>query len=330
MTELITGFSMVKTYRRCPKAYEYKYVRNLQKKKPAPPLIRGTILHELLNSRALRAMKRPARPARSILADYEKQYGSLFREEQEVYGEDFLPNIGRVWEGYERTYINDGWKYEGTEEEIETQLTPTIKYHGTLDKRVVTQKDGRRWICDHKTHKTIPDEEQRFSNFQILFYLWAWNREHPQEPADGIIWDYLRTKPPTIPEQLKNGQLTQRANLDTDYETYAKELRRLRLDPKPYEIYLQELKKRSVGKFYQRIFLPAPSKELTENVVRDFTQTSQIMHGLKVYPRNTTRDCSWCEFYRLCGAELRGLDYKFIEKTEFIEQTVKEEFSEES
>lgn len=322
MTE-ITRYSMVKSYRRCPKQYSYKYIQKIQKKKPAPPLLRGTILHEMLDARATQG-----RPGK-ILADYAQKFRTLFREEQDIYGENFIGDIERIYSGYDALYANDGWKYEASEELLETELTPDIRFVGHLDKRIVTQKDRRRWIVDHKTHKSLPDEEHRFNDYQILLYLWAYNREHPKERADGIIWDYLRTKPPRIPELLKNGQLSQRADMDTDYNTYARELRRHKLDPRPYENFLLELKKRSERKFYLRIPLPAPSKEMTEQVVKDFTQTSQIMHGLKVYPRTMTRDCSWCEYFKLCSAELRGLDAKYIEKTEFEEREVDDYATEE-
>lgn len=322
----ITRYSMVKDYRRCPKIVEFRWVRRLQRRKPAAPLIRGTILHELLDARSQGAKRAGIA---GILARYAKQFGALFREQRDEYGDDFLGDISRIYDGYEALYANDGWEYEASEELLETDLAPGLRFVGRLDKRIVTKADGRRWIVDHKSHKVLPDESQRFNDYQILLYLWAWNREHPKEKADGVIWDYLRTKAPRVPEVLKNGQLSQAKNIDTDYATYVRELRRLALDPRPYQEFLADLRKRSERKFYMRIPLPAPSQEMTEAVVKDFTQTSQIMHGLKVYPRTMTRECSWCEFYRLCSAELRGLDSKYIEKAEYEEQQATESHSEE-
>lgn len=318
MSDLISRYSMVKDYRRCPKAYEYKWVRNLQRRKPAVPLLRGTILHELLDMRA--QGKRLTGDMADVLSKYSRQFGTLFKEERETYGEDFLGDIRRIYEGYDSLYSDDGWVYEESEALIETQLTHDIGFAGHIDKVVVTKRDKRRWIVDHKTHKHIPDEEQRFNDYQILVYVWAWNRENPKKQVDGLIWDYLRTKAPTIPDQLKNGQLSQAKNIDTDLATYTRELRRLKLDPRPYEAFLLELRQRSERRFYVRISLPAPSQEMTQQVVDDFKKTSMIMHGIKEYPRTMTRDCSWCEYYRLCSSELRGLDSKYVEKAEFEER----------
>lgn len=323
----VTGYSMVKSYRRCPKSYEYKYIQNLQRKKPAPPLIRGTIIHEMLNARVIIGAQRTPR---KILAEYEERYGTLFKEEQEQYGETFIDDIRRIYEGYLRTYQGDeDIEYEASEELVSTDLTSDLRYLGHLDKRLITKKDKRRWLMDHKTHRNIPTEEQRFSDYQILMYVWAFNREHPKEKVDGIVWDYIRTKPPTVPEILKKGGLSVAKNCDTDYYTYMKAIVANKLQVKDYQEFLTELEKRSRHKFYQRVFLPNPGKAMVEQVVKDFRETSQIMHGLKVYPRTMTRDCSWCEYYRLCNAELRGLDANFVRKTEFEVKEVNEDSSEE-
>jgi len=330
---LATGYSMVKSFRRCQKQFELKYIIGLQRKRPAAPLIRGTILHEMLHARATPKLK-----AGAVLAKYEAKFGELFREERDEYGEDFLGDLKRVYDGYLREYGDDSdIKYEASEEKVEIDIGQIIVankkhsliYQGHLDKRLITLEDERRWLMDHKTHKNIPDEQQRLNDYQILMYLWAWNLGNPKKKADGIIWDYLRTKPPTIPEPLVRGGLSQAKNCDTDVFTYLKEINRLKLDQKDYREYLAMLEKRQRGRFYQRIKLPSPSKGMTKIVVDDFIETSTQMHRTRHFCHNLTRDCSWCEFYRRCNAEVRGLDYKFIEKTEYEPSDRVAEFAEE-
>lgn len=305
------GYSMVKSYRRCPRQYEFRYKMNLVHVKPAPPLLRGTILHAMLD---LRSLKKTTKSPMTVLTEYQEKFEGLFREEREVYGEDFIGEIKRIFKGYERTYKNENIEYLASEEFIATDLPGSIRYTGHLDKRLI--KDSRMWVMDHKTHKTFPTEEQRFQDYQILLYVWAYNREH-KDKVDGIIWDYLRTKAPIIPEQLKNGQLSQRANMDTDYYTYLRTIVKLGLDVTPYQDYLMELKKRSHEKFYKRILLPRPGDKMIDQVVKDFIETATEIVSRKYFPRTMTRECSFCEYYRLCVAELRGLDAKFIRKTEF-------------
>lgn len=317
------NFSRVKAWRRCPALFNFKYNRNLQRKKPPAPLLRGTIIHEMLDARAnmtlLAPKAAPAKTPASVVAEYRKKYRALFIEEQEMYGETFLEDIERVYSGYEKKYAAEQLAYEASEEGVQTDLTKDIRFVGTMDKRVRDSTD-RRWLLEHKSHKTIPSEEVRFSDLQTVFYIWAWNREHPESRIDGVIWDYLRTKPPRVPEQLNNGSLSQRANMDTDYDTYLAEIKRLQQKPEHYKAMLESLRQRGIDRFYLRVRLPAPSAKMIESVVADMRATAIMLNRIDVYPRHLTKDCSWCEYYRLCHAELRGLDAKFIEKAEYEER----------
>lgn len=315
--------SRIKSYRRCPKQYEFKYIQGIQPKKPAPPLLRGHILHEMLNSRVQRFFKAPqAVPMttpKGILLEYAKKYKSLFIEERERYGETFIEDIQRIFEGYVRTYEDEKLTYLGSEEFVGTDLAPDLRFVGTIDRRV-QDPSGRHWLMESKSHKNIPGEENRFSDLQTVFYVWAWNRENKDRPIAGIIWDYLRTKPPRIPEILKNGQLSQAQNIDTDYHTYLSAIRENNLNPKPYEDFLVSLRQRSRERFYLRVKLPTPSNAMIESVVTDMRATAITANTLKVFPRNMTRDCSFCEYYRLCHAEVRGLDAAFVRKADYEER----------
>lgn len=309
--------SQIKIARRCMRKHWYKHVMHLARKVRAAPLLRGSILHEMIQARIEK--KDPYK----ITKEYEKKYRSMFRAEREEYGETFIEDIERVFSGYERAYASEPLKYLYIEQKGEVDLP----YHKDLRLKYIVDgiaedKHGRRWLVDRKSHKTIPEEKDRMSDIQLVLYYWAWNLEHPKEQVDGVIWDYLRTKPPAIPEQLKDGGLTQRKNIDTDYYTYSAEIRRLQLDPRLYKDILARLQPRGSMDFFQRVPLPSPSKELVKSIVDDAAETAAYIekHGEKVKTRNLTRDCSWCEFFQLCHAELRGLDAEFVRKTQYEER----------
>lgn len=315
-----TGFSKVQAWRSCNKKYEFSVIRNLQAKRKPAQLLRGTILHEMLEARdhQQRAgnLLLKASPG-DIFLKYDTQYGRLFEAEREFYGENFMDDIWRIYRGYVRTWREGLWKVLATEGLVQTQLTPKILFEGHYDLRV--DFNSRRWLVDRKSHKVIPTAEERFNNFQLLLYVEAWNREHParKEEVHGIIWDYLRTKAPTIPELLKGGQLTRRKDLDTDVHTYRKAIRDNDLDEEAYDYYLKELAARSVDRFYQRVTLPIPSREMVDTVVQEFTQTAEMMRTAKHFPRNATYTCGRCEFFKLCNAELSGINAKFVEKSDY-------------
>lgn len=310
-----TGFSKVKCWRSCNKRYEFAYVRNLQAKRRAAALLRGTILHEMLAARDTVGDK----GANKVFIDYDFRYAQLFLEEREFYGENFMDDIWRIYRGYVRTYKEDDWKVLATEGLVRTQLTPKIEFEGHYDLRVLQK--SRMWLVDHKTHKVIPTAEERFNNFQLLLYVEAWNREHKRaEHVEGIIWDYIRTKAPTIPEVLKGGQLTRRKDLDTDVYTYRKAIRDNDLEEDAYIPYLRELEKRAPDRFYARVPLPVPSKEMTNIVVQEFIQSAEMMRTAQHFPRNMTYACNRCEFFKLCNAELSGINAKFVEKNDYEER----------
>lgn len=318
---LTVSHSRIKTARRCWKRHDYRYNERLQRKAKAAPLLRGTILHEMLDAYAENTKKRKnQRDPYDITKRYAKEYRQMFRELREEYGDTFIQDIDRIFAGYLRTYAKDPLKYELSEVENRIEIIEGVEFIYVIDK-IATDAEGRRWLMDHKTAKNIPNEEARFSDIQLVFYVWAWNEQHEEdEQIDGIIWDYVRTKPPTIPEVLKSGQLSQAKSIATDYYTYYTTLTNLGLDARLYYNFLEELKSRGTSDFYQRIRLPTPSKAVVKSVVRDARETTeQIMEfGATLKARTLTKECAWdCDFYQLCHAELRGLDSEFVRKTQY-------------
>lgn len=316
--KLIVGFSRLKAWRRCHRQYNYKYRQGLQRKRPKLQLIRGTIIHAMLDAKAKN------KAVAQVLGKYKKQYGALFLEEQEEYG-DLIGDCQRIYDNYQRTYADDKFEVIGSEIELLVDLGGGVEFQGHVDK-IWKDKQRRRWVVDHKTHKNIPGEEQRFSDLQTVFYTWGWNKNNPKHPVDGVIWDYLRTKTPTVPEVLKSGALSKRENIDTDFLTAATAVtdhcKKTKEDPRDYTEWLEMIRKKE-NKFFKRVFLPSPPRVMVDRIVDEMKNTSfEILKYPDSDERNMTRDCSWCEYYGLCNAELRGQDADYLRKTEF---TVNEE-----
>lgn len=297
--------SKVKTWRRCPKSYEYKYVQGLQRRTSPPALLRGVTLHAMLEAQI------KGTDWKVPLNIYREQYDSLWGEERDSYPspEELESMIIR----YNNHWATDGLDYGGRAEiTIEAELDG-MKFKGIID-ALPDDQHGRRWLDDHKTHKVLPDENVRFSDIQTVLYYWAM-RENGQK-VDGILWDYLRTKPPAVPELLKSGGLTKRKNIDTDADTYLKAIRDNGLDEKDYANILSIVSKNT---FFKRVYLPKPSEVLISEVVGDFFGTAKeiLQHDGKRFCRNMTMDCKSCTYHSLCSAEVRGLDGEFIKKQLF-------------
>jgi hypothetical protein len=315
---LIIGFSKLRAWRRCHRLYWYRYILFLKRRKPRVQLIRGTILHAMLDAAAVR--KDPYK----ILKEYEKEYGKLFLEEREEYG-DLIANCRQIFDAYRLAYAEDGYKVLFSEYEVQIPL-PGIPqaeayFRGHIDK-ILLDPRKRRWVAEHKSHKNIPGEEARFSDLQTVLYAWAWNLLNPRRPVDGIVWDYLRTKLPAVPEELKSGRLSQRANIDTTYDVASAAVvahcKRTGENPKDYAEWLENLRGRE-DKFFKRVYLPNPPKQMIQTLVDEMvTTTKEILRSNDDTTRNLTKDCAWCSFYLLCHAELRGQDSEFIRKSEYV------------
>lgn len=330
---LTTGFSRLRSWRRCRRLHNYRYRQFLTRLRPKVPLIRGTILHELLNARA------KGENPKAVLIKYEKEYGKLFREEREEYG-DMIGDCANIFRRYCEAYDRDGLTVIASEHEIRIVLIesttrfPGLEFKGTIDRVLLDKQAKRRWISDSKSHKNIPGEEARFNDLQTVFYVWAWNVQNPRRPVDGVIWDYLRTKLPTLPEVLKSGKLSQRSNIDTTHgeaaRVVAEHCKQTGEDPLDYHEWLEGLRGRE-EKFFRRVFLPSPPRIMVDTIVREMQTTGeQMIRELDDDTRTLTKDCSFCEFRELCHAELRGQDAEFIRKSEFrIDQEIQEEYAEE-
>lgn len=312
--------SRLKTWRRCQMQHHYKYYQGLRRIRKARPLYLGSAVHSLIEGYLERGnWKRE-------MAEIRKSYSKLFLEEQAELGD--IPGIAeRVVKGYFDYYRDDGYQYpkrmrgRRTELPVSFYITDQIQFIGYVD-AYPQDSNGLNWLMDHKTCKRIPGEEARFSDLQLLLYCWGLPRVGQPAP-DGVIWDYLRTKEPTVPEQLKSGGLSKSKSIDTTYDVYMDTVEKvLGPDALPdYEEFAQTL----IGneeKFYRRINLPRPPKVLVDTVVEDVIKSAKeiLDYGPEATVRNMSRDCNMCPYFDLCSAEVRGLDSEYIRKTEFIKE----------
>ena len=309
--------SRIKTWRRCQMQHHYRYYQGLRKRQNALPLFVGTGVHAMLEAQVIKGSWEEE--MKSFRADFNK----TFYEEREEMG-DVPGEVEGIIMGYLKKYADDGLRYiprhRGARAEIKVlvDLDNHTRFLGYIDK-FPQDSDGRNWVMDHKTCKTIPGEETRFADLQLLMYVWLLPQLGYAKP-DGVIWDYIRKKSPSVPELLKNGTISKAAKIDTTYEVYMATVEKLLgADKLPeYEEFASTLKGRD-EKFYRRIYLPSPNHEMVGNVVKDvLTSSAEIRKiGPNAQVRNMTKDCNFCSYYNLCQAEVRGLDSEFIRKSEY-------------
>jgi CRISPR/Cas system-associated exonuclease Cas4 (RecB family) len=305
--------SEAKCWNRCKQQYHYRYDQKIQRKKRPRPLIRGTVIHEMIEEHI--EGRDPWKPWRAM----KKKYSKLFKEEQEEYG-DLPKQLELLMSSYFEWYKQDPLKPikingRRSEHAFSVPLMDGIKLEGIID-TIGKSKDGVRWLVDHKTHKQIPEGDIVYSDIQTAVYLWAcWKSKIK---IDGIAWNYIKAKTPVIPEVLKSGKgLSKRQNMDTTWRIYKQAILDNGFKVKDYKD-MKEILEGNEVKFFRRIYIPA-DEVLVDNILENFRRIAVEIRdrGPKSITRNIEKHCSWCEYKSLCQAELKGKDVKRVRRMEY-------------
>lgn len=304
--------SKVKTYRRCHYAYHLRYVEKLRKKVKSRPLQFGTIVHQMLEADA------EGDDPFEILKKVEKDNIKMFRAEREMYGE-IIDDIRQIMTEYFGYWPEKDLRFErrngrSGEHKFDIELFPGINWNGKID-AIGKTPNKLRWAVEHKTFNRKPNDDERWRNLQSSTYIHA-VRLLGWGDVDGMCWDYIRSKPPTKPSLNKDLTLSQK-NIDTLPITIRETLAELKLKEKDHKDYLKRSEE-NLAVWFQRIHTPVDD-EVVKNVFADFEFTILEMaerHG-KCKDKNIDRHCSWCDYEKICRAELQGDDVDFVKQKDY-------------
>lgn len=330
--------SRVKLFLRCPKAYQFRYDyappgRELTPKHSSLPLKRGGWMHELQEAHWLGVAgvgKGWTDAHERLTAGFDR----LFDEEKEQYGN--LPSeTERMFKAYLRR-----WKHEDSifrvaklpngkpavEFVIEVPLDKyglSAPFKGKIDLLVEDLEYGGLWIRDAKWVRSVPGPDERMMSPQNIIYVWGMRKSGYD--VRGFIYDYGRTKPPSVPTLLKRGGVSTAAKIDTDVATYyaamvkahgkkgAKELAKT-----AYREKLKQIKAReSTWYVRERITVDGPRYL---NGFREFIAAAKLIEkrNPKLAVRNYIYNCKWnCDYHEICVAEFQGLDISGMLKNQY-------------
>jgi len=310
--------SKVSTFRRCRRAYWYKYVMKLRKRRKSRPLQFGTMIHLMLEAFA------NGDDPFDVLDEMAKKQGKLFRAEVEAYG-DIVEDVRCIMTEYFEHWDDSSLVFQrinkrGAEHKFEIELRDGIMLVGKID-GIAKTPNKLRWIVEHKSfgHGGIPNEDVRWRNTQSTSYTRV-NDILGWKPVDGTCWDYLKSKPPASPQILKSGKMSQRG-IDSLPSRVLGVLEEHDLDPKDFKTLIDSATKNR-GNYFARIFNPT-KRRVVDYLWQDLIETATEMaelHG-KVKARTIDKHCSWCDFETICRAELQGSDPDYIiEKEYYVDQ----------
>lgn len=315
----IVTHSMLKTFRRCPKQAEFKYVKRLKPRLLGGPLKRGSWIHKLLEE------YHSGRDWKDMHRRLTAEFNKLFDEEKAFYG-DMPTEVYHIMVSYVWHYGRDPWVVHDTEFQLEATFPDGTIYRGKVDALIENQFG--LWLVDHKSHKTLPDHNFRLLDAQSALYLWA--ALENDIPVLGFIWNYLRWKAPSTPKILKAGNRLSAAANDTDYPTYVQALKKYRAEYPNFRItqaykdraeYLKSLRYEpgmpQASTFFRRDVLEK-SPDMIRRVALENYHTARRMNSYdfsddasveRVVERSCTFSCSYTD---LCTADLIGANTRPI------------------
>jgi len=316
---LISTHSMIKTMRHCPRQAYYKYILRLKPHKLGRPLRFGTWMHSLYEAYY------KGEDWRAKHEELTQKFAKLFDEEKEQVG-DLPRECYRTMLSYLWHYKHEVWKVLEVEVMLEADLPDGSVYRGKIDMLIENQYG--LWIVDHKNMRTLPDLDFRILDAQSALYIWAALRN--KIPVQGHIWNYVRSKPPTIPKLVDGGKRLSKSAIDTDYPTLAKAIKEYELDPTDYAHMLKHLKSLQFqpgfaqnSPFFRRDVLEK-SNRMLKQVASEAFATHLRMHNygwgkLSTIERNPGNHCKWlCSYTDLCTAELFGGNGDLIKAKNYV------------
>jgi hypothetical protein len=303
--------SKVKRWRRCKQEYHYKYVDGLKRKHVKRPFAFGRLVHEMIEAEA--NGDDPFEYLNNLNIDQMK----LFQAEREEYG-DLVADVRTIMTAYfeyweDRPLTPIRMKKRSAEHPFEIDIAPDILWRGYIDEIAITWT-GLRALVEHKTFSKKPSEDERWRNLQSSVYaravdMMGW------KPIEAVCWDYIRSKPPTQPQILKDGSISVR-KIDTLPSVVRAVLAELPHAFK-YEEFLQQVEA-SQSDWFDRV-ISKLSRTTVDIIFDQFVESSIDMkenHGKKS-EMNIERHCGWCEFEPLCRARLQNHDFDFVKEREY-------------
>jgi CRISPR/Cas system-associated exonuclease Cas4 (RecB family) len=308
--------SKVNAWLDCRLKYHFRHVEHLKPKVKSRPFQFGGMAHKILEVQAQGGDEEKA------LKDMVTVNRKLFTEEVEMYGR-IADDMSYIMRAYKKFWAKEPIKYikfqgRKAEHPFEVELTSEIKVKGKID--ALAKMKGFKWLAENKTHKDFPNDNHRWKNLQSALYLRILNMLGV-EGLEGTLWNYIRSKPPTRPQLLKAGTLSEKS-IDSLPEVVIDTITEHKLDPANYRAFIKT-QEDNLPSWFQRVYTPI-KPTVIKHIFRDFVTVAREMadwydkHPDSRPVRTVGKHCDWCAFEGICRAELQGNDVDFLREREFV------------
>lgn len=306
--------SKVKTYRRCPNQFRYKYPMKLRPKAKKIHLEKGTWCHALLQAHY------EGKYWKKVHKKLTKEFNNLPDYVREELG-DLPGDCLRIMRGYFRQYPDDLQRYRVIDAEMDEVITlPNgLRLNIIVDLVLEDLIEGGLCFWDHKFRGKLGDPSDMMLDPQLTLYFYGLERLGFKDMRYGL-YNEVRTKIPTVPKLLVRGGLSKAKNIDTDIYTYMREIKRHDLDPDDYSEILNHIATNEETRFFRRTPIPKDQPVLRTTMKELVDTAIEIQRAEREdrYPRSFDHSCKYsCDYKDLCIAELHGADIKSIIQSSF-------------
>lgn len=298
------------TFRRCPQKWVWRFEEGLTPNgESADALWFGTGVHIALAEWYQKGYRRGRHPADTFeeWCDDEIREIRASREEweDEPKYEDARELGGAMLENYIELYGEDpDWDIIAIEQPFKIKVTwhgnPIAMFMSAWDGIYRDRQDGRIYLFEHKTAGQIQtaylELDDQAGSYWAVASAWLRARKvlKPGEQISGITYNFLRKTKGDDRPQDEGG-----AYLNKDGSVSKKQ---------PPPAFVRHLVERS----------PREQVAQMRRLADEVAVMNGVRDGLIPVTKNTTRDCTWCEFFVPCRLHERGRTRAF---DEYVRQT---------
>ena len=323
------SLSAYQAWQRCEQRYSFSYIDKLRQRVKDLAPQRGILLHEYLATyyTGLKTGRGADESHVTALSELVERRGAettaagntaFFAGDEALAQEYFglMDVVCRIAERYYRARgKGDAERYDVimVEEWISTPIIQGVESRSIIDLVLRDRLRDLMFLVEHKSTVNVPDSRVRIRDMQTLLYAAALF-EAKGLLIDGTLWNYLRTKEPSFPYILKNGDISRAKNLDSTWPVFELAIKEQGLDPADYNDMREHLEPRELEVFFPRmehVIVASPDLLLEDYVVtaaRIRARTLEWKHGVSRPVRSLSRDCTYCPYERLCEAVITGGD----------------------
>ncbi|MBD3268521.1 hypothetical protein GF373_17775 [bacterium] len=321
MTKPEIHISDVNTFRNCRVKWLFssRNKMNLTRKNPYSPFFLGSAMHYAIAAFYTGGRRGAHRAINAYFSRQTETLGSydLTAKQWEDVNED-IELAKAMIDNYAR------WAEENDDFELIPEI-PIVAdrgdyvFRGTGDG--LLQRDGKYYLFEAKTCARLPQSgKPLLYDNQHISYMWgiAQDPNYAEYDIQGVLFTFLRKKPPTVPQTIKSGALSRR-HITTTFETYLQAIRDHGLDPEDYREFLTRLKNQE-SPFFARYMMPNNSRRI-EVFEKDFEATVQeMLNEPEIYPSPSRWYCPRCPFNDLCLMYLNGREIWPVLEANYREQ----------